>query len=89
MPMNEKMSVDEALTFIGKMYPKLKIVGFMEFEKYYIFGVVSKDVKPDYNGHYFIANGQKINRYTGEISSFFPLHENMDDFKNGRAVKLE
>lgn len=91
MPTEKKMSVDEALALIRKTHPNpnLKIVGFMEFDKFYVFGIVSKDAKPDYNGHYFITNGQKINRYTGEISRFFPPHENKSDFKNGRKIDLE
>ena len=91
MSIDKKMDVDEALALIRKAHPNpnLKIVGFMEFEKFYIFGTVPKDAKPDYNGHYFITNGQKINRYTGEISRFFPPHENMSNFKDGKKIDLE
>lgn len=88
MSNEQKISAKEALKLIRKRFPKLKIVGCGEYEKFFVFGLVGKDAKPRANGQYF-ANGWKVNRITGEVTHFFPPEDGWENFRNGKTIPLE
>ena len=88
MPNDKKLNAKEALKLVRKEFPKLRVVGCGEYEKFFVFGLVRKDDKPRKSGRYF-ATGYKVDRFTGEVSGHNPLMDGWDNFQNGKEIPLE
>lgn len=88
MPSDRKLNAKEALSLIRKRFPKLKVVGCGEYDKFFVFALVRKGAKPRENGQYF-GTGTKVNRFTGEITPFFPPEDGWENFRNGKTLNLD
>ena len=81
----KKLNADEALALIRKRFPQSRIAGCAEYDEYYVFALEPQSVKPDERRQH-IGNGQKMNRFTGEITHFFPPTDGWENFKNGKTI---
>ena len=88
MSNEKKLNAKEALGLIRNQYPKAKIIGGTEYDKFFVFSLVRKGEKPRKSGRYF-GTGVKVNRLTGEVTGHNPLVDGWDDFRNGKTIPVE
>lgn len=80
------MTVPEARKIFVRKFPQLKIVSGVEYASIYVFNAIRKDQKLGTGMHTQFDTLYSVDKKSGEIMSFNPLHMPIEEYKQGKKL---